>query len=409
MQTTPNEVPRKRILVVDDDRDLAQGLARILRTVGLEVSCVGDAQAALDAVTQGASFDAIVADVAMPGLSGLDGMRAIRRFDPDVPVLMITGAPNVQGAMAAIEFGAFRYLSKPIDPGMLVDSVLKALRVPARSRPSFESISAEWSLDEAHAAQSVRTQTLERGSRFRRALGSLRAAFQPIVSWRERRVFGFEGLVRCPEPGLERPDALFDLAERLGQLPALGRAIRERVAEEVALLPADASLFVNVHPADVLDETLFDRSSPLTPFATRIVLEITERASISDVFDLAERVKALRDLGYRIAVDDLGAGYAGLSSFSLLEPDIVKLDMSLVRGIDLSERKRRVVRSLIQLCEQELGVRVVCEGIETVAERDVVVSLGADLLQGYLFAEPSWGFPEPAAGSLPVRAGGSEP
>jgi EAL domain-containing protein (putative c-di-GMP-specific phosphodiesterase class I) len=100
----------------------------------------------------------------------------------------------------------------------------------------------------------------------------------------------------------------------------------------------------------------------------------------------------LRRLGFRIAVDDLGAGYAGLASFSQLEPDIAKLDMSLVRGIDTSATKASIVRSMISVCTQELGTRVVCEGVETVAERDTLQSLGADLLQGYLFARPSRDF-----------------
>ena len=104
------------------------------------------------------------------------------------------------------------------------------------------------------------------------------------------------------------------------------------------------------------------------------------------------RIARLRALGFQIAVDDLGAGYAGLSSFSQLEPDIVKLDMSLVRGIDSSSSKSSLVRSMVQVCTRDLGMRVVCEGVETSAERDTLERLGATLLQGYLFAKPERGF-----------------
>jgi EAL domain-containing protein (putative c-di-GMP-specific phosphodiesterase class I) len=93
-----------------------------------------------------------------------------------------------------------------------------------------------------------------------------------------------------------------------------------------------------------------------------------------------------------LAIDDLGAGYAGLSSFSILEPEFVKLDMSLVRGIDTSTRKQSLVRSMVVLCERELAMHVVCEGVETKAESDTLATLGCDLLQGYLFARPSKGF-----------------
>jgi EAL domain-containing protein (putative c-di-GMP-specific phosphodiesterase class I) len=106
-------------------------------------------------------------------------------------------------------------------------------------------------------------------------------------------------------------------------------------------------------------------------------------------------VTRLRGLGYRIAIDDLGAGYAGLTSFAQLEPEVVKVDMSLVRGIDSSPVKQKLVRSIIALCT-ELGIQLVAEGIETPAERDAVVALGGDLCQGYLFAKPGRGFPTPA-------------
>jgi EAL domain-containing protein (putative c-di-GMP-specific phosphodiesterase class I) len=93
-------------------------------------------------------------------------------------------------------------------------------------------------------------------------------------------------------------------------------------------------------------------------------------------------------MGYRIALDDLGAGYAGLSCFSALEPDIVKFDMSLIRDIDVLPRKRALVESMIRVCQRDLGMQVVCEGIETLGERDVLTELEASLFQGYLFARP---------------------
>ncbi len=96
----------------------------------------------------------------------------------------------------------------------------------------------------------------------------------------------------------------------------------------------------------------------------------------------------LRELGFRIAVDDLGAGYAGLSSFALLEPDIVKLDMTLVRDVDRSSVKQKLVASMASLC-RDMGLLTVAEGVETQAERDTLIHLGCDLLQGFYFARPT--------------------
>ena len=114
---------------------------------------------------------------------------------------------------------------------------------------------------------------------------------------------------------------------------------------------------------------------------------MTERAPLETIRDVTSRVAQLRALGYRIAVDDLGAGYAGLTSFAHLEPEVVKVDMSLIRGIDRSPMKQKLLGSIIGLC-RDLGIEMIAEGIETEAERDTLIRLGGDLCQGYLFARP---------------------
>jgi EAL domain-containing protein (putative c-di-GMP-specific phosphodiesterase class I) len=159
---------------------------------------------------------------------------------------------------------------------------------------------------------------------------------------------------------------------------------------------ADVSFFVNLHSRDLADEQLYSAGAPLSALAQRVVLEITERASLDDIEGLPARIEQLRKLGFRIAIDDLGAGYAGLTSFTQLEPDFAKLDMSLVRDVDKSERKQSVIRAMNTLCKQDLSVQVVTEGVETAAERDALSKLGCELLQGYLFAKPAEGFPNPS-------------
>jgi EAL domain-containing protein (putative c-di-GMP-specific phosphodiesterase class I) len=217
-------------------------------------------------------------------------------------------------------------------------------------------------------------------------------AYQPIVSWSRHEVFGYEALLRSREPSLPHPGAILDAAERLERLPELGRAIRAKAAEPANRMGPDAMMFVNLHTQDLLDEELFDRKSPLARIADRVVLEITERASLHHLRDVHPRIARLREMGFRIAVDDLGAGYAGLTSFAQLEPEVVKLDMSLVRGVHTQPTKQTLVRTMIGMCH-ELGMQVVAEGIETPEERDAILEAGCDLLQGYLFARPGTAFP----------------
>jgi len=227
---------------------------------------------------------------------------------------------------------------------------------------------------------------------FEGALATLWLAYQPIVRTLDRTVFGYEALMRSDQSALPHPGAILDAAERLGRLQDLGRAIRAAACVPVALASPTAVFFVNLHAHDLMDDTLLSARSPLSAIAGRVVLEITERASLDKVKDLRAKVADLRAMGFRIAIDDLGAGYAGLTSFATLEPEFAKLDMSLVRDVDRSPTKEKLIRSMTSLCK-ELGIMVVAEGVETPEERSVLVDLHCDLLQGYLHAKPGRPFP----------------
>jgi EAL domain-containing protein (putative c-di-GMP-specific phosphodiesterase class I) len=172
----------------------------------------------------------------------------------------------------------------------------------------------------------------------------------------------------------------------------LSRALRVHHARSMDALPPGTSLFVNLHPTDLLDEALFAETDPLRPYAGRIVFEITERAPLERLPAVRSRVADLRALGYRIAVDDVGAGYAGLSSLAVLCPNIVKLDAILVRGIDQSKALQTLIESLVVACAR-LQIEVIAEAVETEAERKALEELGVDLMQGHLFAHAVEGFP----------------
>ncbi len=168
--------------------------------------------------------------------------------------------------------------------------------------------------------------------------------------------------------------------------------MRAHAAELAPTVPEGIDLFINLHACDLLDEQLFWAHGPLQAHAKRIVLEITERASLEVIPDARARVAELKKLGYRIALDDMGAGYAGLTSFAVLEPTILKIDMSLVRGVDASPMKQTLIRSLVGL-GTELDIGVIAEGVETAEERDTLIALGCSQFQGYLFARPAAPFP----------------
>jgi EAL domain-containing protein (putative c-di-GMP-specific phosphodiesterase class I) len=160
------------------------------------------------------------------------------------------------------------------------------------------------------------------------------------------------------------------------------------VGDTLARQGSPGFTFVNLHPLELNDDSLLDPDAPLSRFAPRVILEVTERAHLDNVRNVKHRVARLRELGFRIALDDLGGGYAGLTSFAALVPDFVKIDGELVKGLDKQPLRARLVGSIARVCK-ELGIPVVAEGIETAGEKEEALHAGCELLQGFLIGRPA--------------------
>jgi EAL domain-containing protein (putative c-di-GMP-specific phosphodiesterase class I) len=377
------------VLLVDDEPEALRAFERMLRGSGFVVEAFTSPREAVNRIAAG-GVHVVVSDISMPQMTGVELLRTIRAYDADLPVVLVTGLPALESATDAVEYGAFKYIVKPFEPEVLTIAVERARKLYRLARMKREAL-------KLLGANAISADRAGLEAAFDSALESMWLAFQPILRAADGSVFGYEALLRTEEPTLIRPPLVVDAAERLHSLPRLGRRVRELAAAAMQGAPLEACLFLNLHPADLADEQLFDVLAPLSQLASRVILEVTERAAIEEIDDVERRVHDLRQRGFRIAVDDLGAGYAGLSSFALLEPEIVKLDVSLLRDIDQSPVKQKLVASMTSLCK-DMGFLVVAEGIETIAERDCVVSLGCDLLQGFLFARPGRPFPTAAWG-----------
>jgi len=383
--TTPAQATRSapagsRVLIVDDDELLLRAYARTLRAAGFEVDLAETGEKAVNLLLAN-TYDAVVSDINLPRVDGVGVLQAAQKRDPDMPVVLITGTPRLDTAIAAVEHSAFRYLLKPLSTVQLQDTVIDSVRmhrIAILRRMAIDLASAQWSPAEDRSSL---------GELFDCALQSIWMAYQPIFSCKERRIFAYEALLRTSEPTMAAPGVFLSAAERLNRMAELGRIVRDRVAAEVPNSPA-RFIFVNLHSGDLLDEHLFDPGSALSQVADRVVFEVTERASLASVPDVLARVDRLRKLGFRIALDDMGTGYAGLASFTTLRPTVVKYDMSLVRGIESSPTQRKTISTMTSLFA-EMEVNVIAECVETESERDVLIELGLDLMQGPLFGEPA--------------------
>ncbi|MEJ7603406.1 MAG: EAL domain-containing protein [Kofleriaceae bacterium] len=272
-------------------------------------------------------------------------------------------------------------------------ALVRAASEPAEpAEPVFASGTHPGALFEASDAA---YQLRELEAKLNRCLASLSMHFQPIVHAATRARFGYEALLRCTDKALPHPGAILDAAERLERIPQLGRAVRAQTAKVIAAAPVERGLvFINLHLLDLFDKQLTSPFSPLSKVASRVCLEITERTSLEGELDLRYRVAELRELGFRIAIDDLGGGHARMGTFTPLDTDFVKLDMSLVRDVDQHPMKQRLIRSINELCKKQQTM-IVAEGVETEAEAQVLVDLGCDLLQGYVIARPAPPFADP--------------
>src|SRR5579859_6500446 len=252
----PVVAAKPRVLLVDDDEVLVRSYARSLASDGYECDVRFDGEAAVEAIRTGA-YDLVLSDIDMPRLSGLALLERIRAHDLDVPVVLITGSPSLETAIAAIEHGALRYLPKPVPAQQLRAVASHAVRLHRLARAK------RLALDLAGDADRLVGDRAGLVASFGSALESLWLAYQPIVSWSRRAVFGYEALLRSREPSLPHPGAIIDAAERLDRVHELGRAIRVAAAAPSVPLPEGVKLFVNLNTHDLLDEDLFDRDSPL--------------------------------------------------------------------------------------------------------------------------------------------------
>ena len=369
----------RRILVVDDDKLVLRSVQRTLIRAGYTVK-VASTLAQARAHGEGEHLHGAVVDYALSRENGLSVLSMLRELQPSCLRILMTGHRDFPVVEAVNRGEVNRVIRKPFESDALVTLLHDAFESARRM--------------EQVTAKRLQAGAEEEREQLRACLepSQLRLAVQPIlqVDGDTATIIAYEALLRPQRAPFDNPSALLQAAERHDRIPELGSLVLQMSATLLGQLPDDVKLFLNLHPWQLGDPARLDADlAPLAHAADRVIVEITERSRLQDIAHWDESIKAITDHGFSVAVDDLGAGYSSLTMLADLNPDYIKLDMSLVRNIHREPRKQRLVH-LMQVFADATEAFAIAEGVENEAEAAALASCGIRLMQGYHFARPAF-------------------
>ncbi len=378
-----------RVIVVEDDEPVRDALAALISDESA-FELVGTAVDAIEAIEVAAATqpDVAILDVLMPGGGGVAAANGIRHRSPATKVIALSAVSDRSTVLEMLEAGVVGYLLK----GDSVDELLNAIK---HAHDGHGSLSLEVAGDvieelvgqlRGRSRKRQRSEMLER--RIQRAIRdeeALSMVFQPIVGLVDRVAVGVEALARFTGPPKRAPNLWFAEAAAVGLQTELELVAVRKALEALPQLPGGDYLAVNVSPV-TLTRAAFRKLVARTD-GERLVVEITEHAQIRDYSRLQEALVKLRALGVRLAIDDAGSGYASLRHILRLSPDVIKLDLTLIRDIHRDRSKQALAAGLISFADKS-GASIVAEGIERAVEARALVELGVGYGQGNFLGPP---------------------
>ena len=356
---------------------------------GEDLELVGAARDAAEAVrlTKLHRPDVAVLDVNMPGGGGPTATREIGVVSPETRVVALSAFDDRGAVLEMLGAGATGYVVK----GASVEEILEGIRRAARGEAP---LSSEVAADVIHELQGrLRREAGEAEhrsqatKRIRSVLDGtmLAVVLQPIFDLRDESIVGAEALSRFGSEPRRGPDKWFAEAASIGLGLDLEVKAVEAALEHLQLIPTEAYLSLNVSPETVGSGRLIPALG--TVAFGRLVVEITEHAPVADYEALANALQDFRSAGGRLAIDDVGAGFASLRHIVRLAPDIIKLDISLTHDIHVDLTRRAMATALISFA-RETETCILAEGVETQEELDTLRELGVAQAQGYYLARP---------------------
>jgi EAL domain-containing protein (putative c-di-GMP-specific phosphodiesterase class I)/CheY-like chemotaxis protein len=379
-----------RVLIADDEAVLRSALADLIGS-DYDFDLVATAKDADEAIAlaEQTKPDVALIDVRMPGGGGLRVAEELRSRLPATRVLAHTAVDDRATVVRMLQGGAVGYLVKGTQPSEILGAIRRAARGLPSVSPDVMSGLVRELADQLEREEVASTERRRRIDRINLAIeGDGRTAvYQPIVELETQRLVGLEALARFEEHDDPWPvDRWFRVAAEVGLAIELELACARTALTALPRLPPGAYLSVNVSHLTAQSDELLEQLDSVD--ASRIVIEITEHEAVEDYDRLTRALQRLRALGAQIAIDDAGAGFASLRHILLIEPEIIKIDVSLTRGIDSDPRRRALAAALISFAE-EMSMSVVAEGVETEQEHAALLALGVRLGQGFYLGPPA--------------------
>jgi EAL domain-containing protein (putative c-di-GMP-specific phosphodiesterase class I)/DNA-binding NarL/FixJ family response regulator len=377
-------------VLIADDEDLIRDALTALVNHDARCQVVAEAHNADSAIEMATSLqpDVVVLDVKMPGGGGARAAREIRARCPETRIIAYSAYEDRSCVLEMVRAGALGYLVKGGDP----TTVIAAIHTVADGHSAMSGevatevlveLADKLEMEEAELSMRKRQQ-----SAVVQALHEdiLRMVYQPVVHLPSMEVCGYEALARFDTDPVRPPHVWFADAASVGLLIELEMAAADSALAAREFMSKDETLMINVSPVTMVSDAfaLWMTEHDLSA----VIFEITEHAPIEDYDQISKRLAALRSTGARLAVDDAGAGFASLRHILRLNPEVIKLDITLTQRID-ADAKRKALGSALITFAGEIGADVIAEGIETKRELDALLELGVAYGQGYFLGRPA--------------------
>ncbi len=371
-----HDAQSKKVLVVDDEPAASQLLRMLLTTHGYTISSARTPQEALLKVNGG--VDLILLNVLFPNHDGFQICRFFKTSPStkNIPIIILS-AQNNGDKVESFHLGADDYLTKPFQPEELFARMEVVLR---RHHPSFLKEYDQEQYDIIHELHQIVEE------------GRITPFFQPIYFLKPMHLFGMEVLSRPQTTGiLENPEILFRSALRYGLYCRMEMVVWQKALKIASEKFEGQHLFLNCNPY-LIESDSFSQVTKIVEDAgmssDKIFLEITERSAIGEYQAFFDKLSEYRRHGFKIAIDDLGAGYSSLETIVQTHPEVVKIDRHIIKGLLEDPFKRSIVKLIVAFC-RENSIICIAEGIETKQDLEILLELGVPAGQGYFLYRPT--------------------